>query len=108
MRHMLWSARKCLQGELISNSFFSHRVFTAAMTRRGNSVYEFGPFRLDLAEKALSKDGKFVALTPKAFDTLLILIERVTSKRFPGAAIVSPLPSGKCPPEIRRSEQISS
>src|SRR5262245_12091073 len=76
MRHMLWSARKCLQGELISNSFFSHRVFTAAMTRRGNSVYEFGPFRLDLAEKALSKGGKFVALTPKAFDTLLILIEK--------------------------------
>jgi TolB-like protein/DNA-binding winged helix-turn-helix (wHTH) protein/Flp pilus assembly protein TadD len=46
------------------------------MTRRGDSVYEFGPFRLDLAEKALSKDGKFVALTPKAFDTLLILIEK--------------------------------
>jgi DNA-binding winged helix-turn-helix (wHTH) protein/Flp pilus assembly protein TadD len=46
------------------------------MTRRGNSVYEFGPFRLDLAEKALTKDGKFVALTPKAFDTLLILIEK--------------------------------
>src|SRR5262249_23588915 len=76
MRHMLWSGRKCLQGELISNSFFSHRVFTATMSRRGNSVYEFGPFRLDLAEKALSKDGKFVALTPKAFDTLLILIEK--------------------------------
>jgi DNA-binding winged helix-turn-helix (wHTH) protein/Tfp pilus assembly protein PilF len=46
------------------------------MTSRANSVYEFGPFRLDLAEKALSKDGKFVALTPKAFDTLLILIEK--------------------------------
>jgi len=46
------------------------------MTRRDNSVYEFGQFRLDLAEKALSKDGKFVALTPKAFDTLLILIEK--------------------------------
>ena len=46
------------------------------MSRLGNSIYEFGPFRLDLAEKALSKDGKFVALTPKAFDTLLILIEK--------------------------------
>jgi DNA-binding winged helix-turn-helix (wHTH) protein/TolB-like protein/Flp pilus assembly protein TadD len=46
------------------------------MFRQGNSVYEFGPFRLDLAEKALSKDGESVALTPKAFDTLLILIEK--------------------------------
>jgi len=46
------------------------------MFRQGGRVYEFGPFRLDLAEKALSKDGEFVALTPKAFDTLLILIEK--------------------------------
>src|SRR5262245_43393225 len=76
MRHMLWSARKCLQDELISGSFISHRVFTSDMFRQGGRVYEFGPFRLDLAEKALSKDGEFVALTPKAFDTLLILIEK--------------------------------
>jgi DNA-binding winged helix-turn-helix (wHTH) protein/TolB-like protein/Flp pilus assembly protein TadD len=46
------------------------------MFRQGGSVYEFGPFRLDLAEKALSKDGESVALTPKAFDTLVILIEK--------------------------------
>ena len=46
------------------------------MFRQDNSVYEFGPFRLDLAEKALSKDGESVSLTPKAFDTLLILIEK--------------------------------
>src|SRR5687767_15239878 len=76
MRHMLWSARNCLQCELISDSFFSHRVFTAAMFNQGNNVYEFGPFRLDLAEKALSKGGEFVSLTPKAFDTLVILIEK--------------------------------
>jgi TolB-like protein/DNA-binding winged helix-turn-helix (wHTH) protein/Flp pilus assembly protein TadD len=46
------------------------------MLRQVDSVYEFGPFRLDLAEKKLSKDGEVVALTPKAFDTLLILIEK--------------------------------
>jgi TolB-like protein/DNA-binding winged helix-turn-helix (wHTH) protein/Flp pilus assembly protein TadD len=46
------------------------------MLKQGDNVYEFGPFRLNLAEKALLKDGEFVALTPKAFDTLLILIEK--------------------------------
>src|SRR5262249_45528673 len=46
------------------------------MFRQDNSIYEFGPFRLDPAEKTLSKDGESVALTPKAFDTLLILIEK--------------------------------
>jgi len=37
--------------------------------------YEFGPFRLDVTERLLLCDGAMVALTPKAFDTLLILIE---------------------------------
>src|SRR5215470_13255528 len=46
------------------------------MLRQDNGIYEFGPFRLDPAEKTLSKDGESVALTPKAFDTLLILIEK--------------------------------
>jgi len=46
------------------------------MFSQDDNVYEFGPFRLDLAEKALSKDGESVSLTPKAFDTLLILIEK--------------------------------
>jgi hypothetical protein len=47
------------------------------MFRQCNSVYEFGPFRLDLAEKALLKDWEFVALKPKAFDTLLISFYRL-------------------------------
>jgi len=37
--------------------------------------YEFGPFRLDVTERLLLCDGAMVTLTPKAFDTLLILIE---------------------------------
>jgi DNA-binding winged helix-turn-helix (wHTH) protein/Tfp pilus assembly protein PilF len=39
-------------------------------------LYEFGNFRLDLAEKALTKNGEAVSLTPKAFDTLVILVEK--------------------------------
>jgi DNA-binding winged helix-turn-helix (wHTH) protein/Flp pilus assembly protein TadD len=46
------------------------------MLSQPGSVYEFGPFRLDSAEKALWRDGQPVPLTPKAFDTLLILVER--------------------------------
>ncbi|MET0622927.1 MAG: tetratricopeptide repeat protein [Pyrinomonadaceae bacterium] len=38
--------------------------------------YEFGPFRLDSAERTLSRDGKEIALTPKLFETLSALVER--------------------------------
>jgi DNA-binding winged helix-turn-helix (wHTH) protein/tetratricopeptide (TPR) repeat protein len=36
--------------------------------------YDFGPFRLDLTEHILLRKGKSVALSPKAFDTLLVLV----------------------------------
>ena len=39
-------------------------------------MYEFDHFCLDLNEKALMKDGAAIPLTPKAFDTLTILVER--------------------------------
>src|SRR5256885_5915625 len=38
-------------------------------------IYEFGSFRLDPAEHLLLRAGKPVALTPKAFDTLVVLVE---------------------------------
>jgi len=37
--------------------------------------YEFGPFRLDPAGRRLLRDGVPVILTPKVFDTLLVLVE---------------------------------
>ena len=37
--------------------------------------YEFGPFRVDATERLLLRDGVPVPLTPKAFDTLMVLIE---------------------------------
>jgi DNA-binding winged helix-turn-helix (wHTH) protein/tetratricopeptide (TPR) repeat protein len=46
------------------------------MLNQTGRIYEFGPFRLDPAEKILWRDGQPVPLTPKAFDTLLILVER--------------------------------
>jgi Tol biopolymer transport system component/DNA-binding winged helix-turn-helix (wHTH) protein len=46
------------------------------MSRLSNHFYEFGPFRLDAIERLLSRDGESVPLTPKAFDLLLVLVER--------------------------------
>ena len=46
------------------------------MSKQSNQLYEFEGFLLDLAEKVLWKDGKTISLAPKAFDTLVILIER--------------------------------
>jgi Tol biopolymer transport system component/DNA-binding winged helix-turn-helix (wHTH) protein len=45
-------------------------------TSNGNTsaLYEFGPFRLDPAERKLLRGNQIVALTPKAFDTLLLLV----------------------------------
>jgi TolB-like protein/DNA-binding winged helix-turn-helix (wHTH) protein len=37
-------------------------------------LYEFGPFRLDPAERKLLRGNEIVALTPKAFDTLVLLV----------------------------------
>ena len=37
-------------------------------------LYEFGPFRLDPVERKLWRGNEIVALTPKAFDTLYLLV----------------------------------
>lgn len=42
----------------------------------GRFSYAFGAFRLDPADKLLYRDGKPVPLTPKALDTLAVLVER--------------------------------
>lgn len=39
-------------------------------------VYEFGPYRLDPAKRSLVRDGQQVALAPKTFDLLCLLVER--------------------------------
>jgi DNA-binding winged helix-turn-helix (wHTH) protein/TolB-like protein/Flp pilus assembly protein TadD len=38
-------------------------------------IYEFGPFRLNQAERTLLRRGRVVALTPKAFETLALLLK---------------------------------
>jgi TolB-like protein/DNA-binding winged helix-turn-helix (wHTH) protein/Flp pilus assembly protein TadD len=40
-----------------------------------NSLYEFGEFRLDAHKRTLQRGQDLIALKPKVFDTLLVLIE---------------------------------
>jgi DNA-binding winged helix-turn-helix (wHTH) protein/Tol biopolymer transport system component len=39
-------------------------------------VYEFGPFRMDPDQQVLLREGQPVPVTPKAFETLLVLVRR--------------------------------
>src|SRR5262245_2632254 len=39
-------------------------------------IYEFGPYRLDAAERLLMHEGEAIQLQPKVFDLLLALVER--------------------------------
>jgi TolB-like protein/DNA-binding winged helix-turn-helix (wHTH) protein/Tfp pilus assembly protein PilF len=46
------------------------------MNDRPPSVYEFGEFRLDPANNQLLRNGLAIPLTPKVFQTLVLLVER--------------------------------
>ncbi len=45
------------------------------MSASDTKFYEFGSFLLDTAEFSLARDGQIIPLTPKVFETLLVLVE---------------------------------
>ncbi len=45
------------------------------MSLQTKHFYEFSGFRLDAVERVLLRDGEPIALAPKVFDTLLVLVE---------------------------------
>jgi DNA-binding winged helix-turn-helix (wHTH) protein/TolB-like protein/Flp pilus assembly protein TadD len=45
------------------------------MSNKAGRLYEFGPFRLDVSERRLLHRQEVVPLSPKLFDTLLVLVE---------------------------------
>src|SRR5262245_1587863 len=47
------------------------------MSSLTNHLYRFADFTIDSSQRVLLRAGKPVALTPKAFDTLLVLVESV-------------------------------
>jgi DNA-binding winged helix-turn-helix (wHTH) protein/TolB-like protein len=46
------------------------------MSHQPERIYEFGPFRLDAAERLLLRDHEVIPLQPKVLDLLLVLVER--------------------------------
>ena len=72
--------RRCTLLALIFFWCFSDIV----IAEHTNSVYEFGPFRLEVREHRLLRGGRPIPLSGKAFDTLRVLVERhgtLVSKR---------------------------
>ena len=66
------------------------------MSESRKRFYEFGEFRIDTVKRRLLRDGSIVALTPKSFDTLLVLVESagqvvkkddLIEKVWPGVAV---------------------
>src|SRR5947209_8902919 len=45
------------------------------MSNKTRRLYEFGPFRLDTAERTLFSGERPVTLTPKVFDLLVLMLE---------------------------------
>lgn len=45
------------------------------MDRHIKHLLEFGPFRMDLEERLLMRDQETITLSPKAFETLLVLVQ---------------------------------
>lgn len=48
----------------------------SALPGSAPAVFAFGPFLLDRDRRLLARDGAAVAITPKAFDLLVVLVER--------------------------------
>jgi pimeloyl-ACP methyl ester carboxylesterase/DNA-binding winged helix-turn-helix (wHTH) protein len=49
--------------------------FKALMNGQTKQVYIFGRFRIDVGKRLLFAEDELITLTPKAFDTLLVLVE---------------------------------
>lgn len=46
------------------------------MSGQGSPIYRFGEFQLEPLERSLTQGATRIALTPKVFDTLVLLVER--------------------------------
>jgi DNA-binding winged helix-turn-helix (wHTH) protein len=66
------------KNQKVINSFLKLMVYTShttvTMPHTNHSCYEFGPYRLNLAQRLLTRDGAIIPLTPKATDILALLV----------------------------------
>jgi DNA-binding winged helix-turn-helix (wHTH) protein len=51
------------------------------MLQGTSEFYQFGPFRISVAERVLRRQDQIIPLTPKCFDTVLVLAQ-------PGGSVV--------------------
>lgn len=56
-------------------SIIAQLFLKAVMSNPVKQFYELGPFRIDVANRLLLRDGEPLPLTPKAVDTLLALVQ---------------------------------
>src|SRR5262249_13123234 len=57
------------------SSIVSQLFLRAVMSNPVKQFYELGPFRIDVANRLLLRDGEPLPLTPKAVDTLLAVVQ---------------------------------
>ncbi|HEX4782065.1 MAG TPA: winged helix-turn-helix domain-containing protein, partial [Usitatibacter sp.] len=67
-----------------------------ALSAQASAEYEFGPFRLDAERRALYRGAEFIALTPKAAEMLVLLVqeagrivtkEQLLERAWPGVVV---------------------
>jgi Tol biopolymer transport system component/DNA-binding winged helix-turn-helix (wHTH) protein len=78
-----------------------------SMSNRSSELYAFGPYRLDVSRRALTRENRPVALPPKAFDLLLLMV-RSPGRAFSKQELMSSLWPGTFVEEANLSFQIST
>src|SRR6516162_2659401 len=76
------------------------------MLQKTHHLYEFGPFVLDTAQHALLRNGEPVPLTPKTYDTLLVLV-RNSGKMLSKEELMNTLWPDRFVEESNLTQQIS-
>src|SRR5687768_7086931 len=68
--------------------------------------YEFGPFRLDPYKHRLTRDGEVLSLSPKALETLLVMV-RNPGRVMEREALIQAVWAGACVEDANLSVAIS-
>ena len=69
-----------LRAPVLNRSVVYRSTFVLRILRRGHKaltqkeIFEFGPYRLDVGEHTLVRADPAVALKPKVFETLVLLV----------------------------------
>jgi DNA-binding winged helix-turn-helix (wHTH) protein/TolB-like protein/Flp pilus assembly protein TadD len=77
------------------------------MQLKSDNLYEFGPFVLDTAQHLLSRQGNPVALTPKTYDLLVVLVKN-RGRLLPKEELIKTLWPDTFVEESNLTQQISA